>query len=385
MLTFWVLEAAASALSGYVATEGSLFTNSALFAEQRRNNASFALQAEYYNEWENGSSFTLTPFIRLDRYDSRRTHLDIRELNFLWLGNMWELRVGIGKVFWGTTEFVHLVDIINQTDAVESIDGEDKLGQPMVHLSLSRSWGVIDVFVLPYFRERTFPGSRGRLRLPLGVDADNARYESDYGKRHIDFALRYSHTIRDWDFGVYHFSGTGREPTLLLGSNEDGGPVFIPYYQQIDQTGLDLQRVAGEWLFKLEAVYRRGQGNDFLAAVGGFEYTLVGLSKTGADLGVVGQWAYDGRSDDATTPYENDAMFGLRLVLNDPAGSEVLAGMTQDINTSARAVSIEASRRINSNWKATLEARAFFDLPEDDLFYSLRDDDFLRFELAYHF
>ena len=42
------------------------------------------------------------------------------------------LLVGAAKVFWGTAESRHLVDIINQTDAVEDIDEEDKLGQPMV-------------------------------------------------------------------------------------------------------------------------------------------------------------------------------------------------------------------------------------------------------------
>ncbi len=67
------------------------------------------------------------------------------------------------------------------------------------------------------------------------------------------------------------------------------------------------------------------------------------------------------------------------------AGSELLAGLIQDTDTSARAVSIEASRRIGSSWKATLEAYAFLDLPEDDPLAPLRDDDFFRLELAYYF
>jgi hypothetical protein len=50
------------------------------------------------------------------------------------------------------------VDIINQTDLVENIDGEDKLGQPMVHFSYFGDWGVVDFFLLPYLRERTYPG-----------------------------------------------------------------------------------------------------------------------------------------------------------------------------------------------------------------------------------
>jgi hypothetical protein len=387
-LTFGVINAPvinAYELSGYVTTEGRFFFNDALFPEQERDNVSFALQPEYYHEWKNGASFTFVPFARLDSADSRRSHFDIRELNYLRLGDTWELRLGIGKVFWGVTEFVHLVDIISQTDAVESIDGEDKFGQPMVHLSILRDWGVIDMFVLPYFRERTFPGQKGRLRLALNVDTKKARYESANKERHVDFAIRYSHTIGDWDIGIYHFNGTGREPTLLQDFNESGELVLIPFYAQINQTGIDLQQVAGEWLFKLEALYRKGQGKDFFACIGGFEYTFVGLAETAMDLGVIGEYAYDDRGDDATTPYENDVMFGLRLTVNDLASSELLVGVIQDINSSARIVSIEASRRIGSNWKANLETWTFLDLPEDDLFHSLRDDDFFQLELAYYF
>ncbi|MFQ6115561.1 MAG: hypothetical protein ACE5NG_15990, partial [bacterium] len=252
-------------LSGYVAPEVMAFSSKALYPGQERINAALAIQPEFYYEWENGSSFTCVPFVRFDSGDSRRSHFDLRELNYLWLHDIWELRFGVGKVFWGTTEFVHLVDIINQTDLVENIDGEDKLGQPMVHLSVPRNWGVIDLFLLPYFRERTFPGRGGRLRFPLLIDTDRARYESSADKHHVDFAVRYSQTIGAWDFGLYYFKGTGREPRFILDFDKNGEPVLVPFYDQINQTGLDLQRVAGQWLLKLEALYRTGQTNSFVA------------------------------------------------------------------------------------------------------------------------
>ncbi len=375
----------ANELSGFVAVESRGFFNDALFPDQKRDNASFALQPEYYHEWESGSSFTFVPFARLDSADSERTHFDVRELNYLYLGDNWELRAGFGKVFWGTTEFVHLVDIINQTDLVENIDGEDKLGQPMIHLSIPQDWGVVDFFVLPYFRERTFPGIKGRLRSAVLIDTDRARYENADEEWHPDFAVRYSHTIGDWDIGIYHFNGTGREPTLLSDVDSNGNPFFIPYYEQINQTGLDLQLVAGEWLWKLEALYRTGQGESYFAGVGGFEYTFVGIAETRMDLGIIGEWAYDDRGDAATTAFENDLMLGLRLAVNDAASTELLAGASFDLNTSSRALSLEASRRFGDNWKATFEARGFFNLPASDPSYSLRDDDFFQIELAYYY
>jgi hypothetical protein len=62
-----------------------------------------------------------------------------------------------------------------------------------------------------------------------------------------------------------------------------------------------------------------------------------------------------------------------------------LTGFIQDIDSSARILSIEASRRVGSSWKAFLEAYTFMDLPEEDPSYSFRDDDFLRLKLAWYF
>jgi hypothetical protein len=103
------------------------------------------------------------------------------------------------------------------------------------------------------------------------------------------------------------------------------------------------------------------------------------------DLGLIGEYAYDERRDNATTAYENDVMFGLRLAVNDADGTELLAGLIQDMDSPARALSIEASRRFGSNWKLSLQAWGFLDSPADDPLFNVRDDDFLLLELAYYF
>ena len=214
--------ASANELTGQVSAEVRAFQKEALHQGQEQNNASLAVQAEYVHEWESGASLTCTPFARVDSADDERTHMDIRELSYLWLGDSYEFRAGISKVFWGSTEFVHLADIINQDDGVEGPDGEDKLGQPMLHLSLPRDLGVFDFFVLPYFRERTFPGEGGRLRPRIVIDTDNPVYEDPREEEHVDLAARYSHSIGVVDFGVYHFRGTGREPALILRKTPEG-------------------------------------------------------------------------------------------------------------------------------------------------------------------
>ena len=385
IMAAWALPVQALELSGDVSVEGRLFAKDELYDDQKRNNGSIAFEPEFYHEWSSSPdfSFTFVPFFRVDSADSERTHVDIRELNFLMVGTPWELRVGIGKVFWGVTEFVHLVDIINQTDLVENIDGEDKLGQPMVHFSYPGDWGVVDFFLLPYFRERTYPGKEGRLRPPVKVDTDNAEYESGAEESHIDLALRYSQTY-DWgDLGIYYFRGTSREPILIPSLKK---PVLLPFYDQIDQVGLDLQLVFGNWLWKLESLYRDGTDDNFWAATGGFEYTFVSISDTMMDLGLITEYSYDDREDDATTPFQNDLLFGLRLGVNDAASTELLAGISFDLDESGSVLQIEASRRLTDYLKISLEAWSFFDLEESQTYlYSIRDDDFVRLQLFYYF
>ena len=158
------------------------------------------------------------------------------------------LRAGIGRVFWGVTESYHLVDVINQTDLVENVDREDKLGQPLVNLTFIRDWGALDLFVLPGFRERTYPGRNGRLRSEPFVDTNRATYESGAARDHVDFAVRWSHVIGDFDIGVAHFHGTSREPRLPLECANgipaivnSCNPVLAPRYDVVYRTSLDLQ------------------------------------------------------------------------------------------------------------------------------------------------
>jgi hypothetical protein len=385
MLTAVLIPLAVQAyeLSGDITLEGRFFLQEPADPDQDKNDNSVALAPELYHEFSSGSSCTIQPFARYDSGDDRRTHWDLREANYLYVGDEVEIKAGVSKVFWGATEFVHLVDIINQTDLVDALDGEEKLGQPMIHVSVPKDWGVVDAFVLPWFRERTYPGEPGRLR-PLVVDTDQAVYESGAEQGHTDFALRYSNTFGDADVGIDQFIGTSREPVLLLGG-EMTDPVLIPYYQQISQTGLDVQMVAGSWLLKGEAFYRSGQGDSFAATTFGFEYTFVGIADSQMDIGIIGEYIYDGRNNQTATPYDNDLMAGMRLAVNDAAGTELLAGMIKDVELSSMFFSLEASRRLTDRLKIAADAAFFNDIDEQDTVYGLRDDDFVKLKLLYFF
>ncbi|RVU39732.1 hypothetical protein EOI86_03330 [Hwanghaeella grinnelliae] len=349
--------------AGSTSAELRFFPESPQFTDQddRKLELSVAIEPEFRLFWDR-ERLTFIPFFRYDPADHEgRTHGDIRELSLYVERDDWDVTAGIGKVFWGVAESRHLVDIINQADLVENSDEEDKLGQPMVNLNLLRDWGTLGVFVLPGFRERTFPGDEARLRGPLPVDTDRPIYESAAEEHHVDAALRYKQVIGDFDLGLSYFHGTSREPELVQSIGSDGRPVLRPRYEIIDQVGLDVQATMDAWLWKLEAIHRSGAGDPFAAAVGGFEYTLFGVSDSAADLGLLAEYHYDGRGDDApATIFDNDIFLGTRLALNDTDATEFLAGVIVDQREGEVLALLEAERRITERWFAEVEARFFF-------------------------
>lgn len=370
-------------ISGSASLEFRYFPQDALSSEQSDSNFSFSIQPEFYRSWNNGKNSVLfTPFFRLDESDSERTHADIRELLFETVSDNWELRAGIGKVFWGATESQHLVDIINQTDLIENSDTEDKLGQPLINLTLVRTAGTLDLFILPGFRERTFAGNEGRLRSIPAVDTDNPIYESSAEDKHVDWAVRWSQTLADWDIGISHFSGTTREPLFIANSD---GSALIPVYNLIDQTGLDIQTFQGNWLLKLEAISRSGQGSRFSALTTGIEYTFVGVFNSVVDVGWIAEYLFDDRKNNALTPFEDDYLVGTRITLNDEQSSEFLVGIIQDASSSSRSFSLEASRRIGQSWKIEVESRWSTNVNPDDINFSISRDDYIQFTLSKFF
>jgi hypothetical protein len=373
--------------SGSAALEQRYFFQDALYPQQERANLSVYFAPELYTSFNDGNdSLLFKGFYRFDQQDDARTHGDIRELKWIHSGEEWEVQTGISKVFWGQTESLHLVDIINQTDDVESIDGEDKLGQPMVAFSLFKDWGNTTVFVLPYFRERTFSGDDGRLRAPLAVDTDNPIYESEDKEKNIDWAIRWQHTLGDWEVGLSYFDGTSREPDFVLSTNELLEPSLRPFYPQIQQAGIDVLALLGSWTIKFEGIHRNVMEQDFTAFVGGFEYSFVGLFDSVYDVNWLMEYQYDNREDLSNVVAQNDLMVGSRLVFNDIDGTEILIGMVQDLDYShVRSGFIEASSRINDNWKWRFDAWMFSSDEPADPSYLLRRDEYIQLNLEYYF
>lgn len=372
-------------VGGYAQVEGRAFTQNSREPGPDDVTGSVALAPRFDYTWNGGRQLvSFAPFARVDAVDDKRTHVDIRELKWVGAFDRFEVRLGIDTQFWGVTESVHLVDILNQDDMLEDIDGEDKLGQPMAVLSWDSEAGLFSLYAMTYHRERKFAGRKGRPRGPLLIDTGQTQYESGHEEWHFDWAARWSHVMGPFDVAVSHFHGTSRDPVFVMGVGDVGQPVLIPRYNIIDQTGVELQGTFEAMLLKFEGFHRGQPGRNYFAAAGGFEYTIFnafGMS----DLGVLVEYLWDERDDAADTPFEDDIFAGLRWSANDIAGTTVLAGSIFDLDTKAKFVNIEASRRFGNNWTLSLDARLLLTVPATDPFYVYSDDDFIQLRLERHF
>lgn len=363
--------------SGYIGFDYRYFLNSGLYEGQAKSYPSLVLQPEYLYEWNHGDDrIKFIGFGRLDR-DSRRTHFDIRELYYQKVKGSWEVSLGLKKTFWGKTESVHLVDIINQTDFVESFDGEEKLGQPMLQVSYSSTIGTFDFFYLPYFRKRVFPGSEGRLRTPFIIGDGDVAFESTAEETRPGFAARWSTFTGPFDIGVSHFYGTGREPFFRANTEGD----FQLFYGIINQTGIDIQATTGPVLWKLESIVRTSDFQDMWALAAGIEYTFFDVAGKGLDIGIVSEYLHDDRGLLSFSSLDNDLFTGVRLALNDVQSTDFLIGGIFDLEKSTRLWSIEGSRRFGNSWKAEVEMRLFQDVDPNEFLNFVREDSFLQVSL----
>ena len=372
--------------TGEVSGQLRFFPESAQFPGQFETvQPSLALEAEAY--WESDDrahSLVFVPFVRFDGQDSNRTHGDIREAYWRYGEDDWEILVGLNRVFFGVAESRHLVNVVNQIDQVEDVDEEDFLGEPMVMFATQQDFGQFSFFALPGFRERTFPGSVGRLRAPLPIDEDATGYESPLGQASVDALLRYSHFFGDWDVGAYYFYGTSREPRLIPNG---GGTALNPFYDQIHQVGVDVQLTTDAWLWKFEGIVRAGHGDVFGAWVGGFEYTIFQIAESDADLGLLAEFLYDGRDPASApvTPFDNDLFVGARLALNDVQDTSVLAGAVMDVLDGTTSMRIEAERRLGDSFKIEAEAQFIVNAAGSNPLAALEQDDFLSLNLTWFY
>ena len=377
--------AADFSFEGELTFEARSFLNApaSLHAKRNYGSVSTLLELGIYDD-ANTHAFIFKGFARGDSEDDNRSHADLREAKYIFVSDNYELAVGIDHVFWGVTEFAHIVDIINQNDATESVDGEQKLGQPMLRSSYVSEYGTFSGFYMPLHRPRTVFDKQGRPASGLIISDDHELYESNHANEQNEFALRYENSFDAFDIGLAYFDGTAREP-IINPANSVGGEI-TPYYPLLKQISLDTQATLGPWLLKLEALQQDQLDEQTARAVIGFEYTFYGLLGTSSDLGLVAEYMWDERQEIAPHPLANDIAIGFRWTANDVQSTTLLAGAIIDLDHQSMGVSLEAERRLTNNLSLSVEARFQTNIdPADQILSSIKDEDFIRLQLTTYF
>lgn len=397
---------------------GELGSDAFVFAEQgaegqARTSAALTLTGELWHDISAAQRISLSPLLRADSRDSRRHRIDLREAFWSLQQGRTQWQAGVRQVFWGVTEGLHLVDIVNQTDHAGSLDGEQKLGQPLLGLLHEQGAHSVGLYLLPGARERRFSGEDGRLRLPLVVDRHQTTYESARENRRLDAAMRWQYNPGALRLGLSAFSGTAREPELRpvidmsqivfsgavpVGFAPGYTPVLQAHYPLLRQLGLDLQYTQGDLLWKLEAVQRNGGTQNHQAAAAGLEYTQVGVADSRTDIGWLLEYLHDSRDANASTPFEHDVLLGWRFAFNNEGSSELLASVIVDVHTQERLFSLEGRHRLRDDLRLGLELRQFGHTPPPQTAFDfvfapdgehklrpLAADDYLRLELSWFF
>jgi hypothetical protein len=329
-------------------------------------------------------TLTLRPFVRWDPSDPARTHYDLRRADYVLSTGAWTLGAGVNTFSWGVLEGFHPVDILNQIDLVEEPDGSQKLGQPYLSVGLGSSHLALSLYALPYFRERTFPGERGRLRPMRVVDTDQSLYDTRLGPFSPSFAGRLTLTTGPLDLALSGFRGVSREPRFFAQLSDSK---VVPRYDQVEQGSVEAQWTADALVLKAEGLVRwwlddpRGSW----ALGGGLEYSLFDLGGSGADLTLVAEYLHDTEPpDQAVTVWDDDLFGGFRLAFGDESGTELRAGAITDVHGAGTFLSFEAQRRLGEHWKVTLAGRAFLVRP-DRIESAFRGDEYVVGRLAYFF
>ena len=166
--------------------------------------------------------------------------------------------------------------------------------------------------------------------------------------------MRWFNVVGDFDIGLHYFKGTRRDPLLILGTAEGSSdPVLQPYYEQMDQVGLDLQYTRGGWLLKFEGIGRDTTSEKFSAMVGDFEYTFYGIGGSAIDAGLLVESHFDSRGGRALTPFNRDIFLGTRSTWNDSADTALIFGGFYDLDSESMLGRFEFERRVGKakSWR----------------------------------
>lgn len=380
-------------VKGNVGVEGYYYPRSVNTGQNHGETAVFG-ELELADYFQDRWQVRITPFFRYDPSESARDKLDLTEAFIEYVDDAWIARVGMIKLSWSVTEAVNIVphqvvDIVNQRDFSGNPDGTEKLGAAALSLAYQSDDTLVEVFMLPWLRERRFPSTEAREHLFRGqIDLRvDPTYAGRRGEFRPAFALRAERVVGNTNLALILYSGYSPAPSITPGP---GGKARVHYYLQ-DMVGLTVQSAVGTWLLKSETALVNTHDeveymvpDDYVSTVSGVEYTFIRPAATD-DITAIAEWMYDSRGDDHLgSQYQNDLFIGARWTANDFDGSFVLGGSVIDLEDGSVTLHLEYSRRLWEQWRMEAVFRNHF-ASDGNALGALEDDLLLQFSLSRFF
>lgn len=324
--------------------------------------------------------YKFSGLLRNDSSDDARDYFEIKELFIQYVDNNFDITLGSIQNFWGVTESAHIVDIINQKDYREDLDGEEKLGQPSIRFRKYFDMDLFSFFIMPYFRERPTNTFNKRFSTPLPVNSSSL-FPGSASKNHIDFSTRFQKNLGNNDVGLIFFRGNSRDP-IVTNDNLN----IVNSYKLISVLGLDYQYTSEDLLIKLETTNTNGFDKSYNSTVFGFEKLLPSTFNR-IEINTLLEFQFDDRNltEAPLTSLDKDIFFGFRFNLNDINDTQFLVGSNIDTNDSSSFSILEGSRRFLDSYKLSLTYRGFSNYKREQSFYFIKNDDYLNLNVSKFF
>ena len=346
---------------------------------------------------------------RLDREDPERTLLVIEEAWMEWRIKPFKLRVGIDMLNWTATEAFHPADILNSRNLDSDLRNYEKVGEPMVALSLRTGSGTLTLYHMPTFIEPILPSSGSRLSLSGGQEVELGRLDTSGSLTNTwfvpQFALRLTHVFDNIDLSIHAIHHQDRsQPAIALSQNQ---PTAV--FQMVTQVGGTYQQVIDALLFKLEFGWRMfhspaddteliffdgnpGQADHGRVALG-LEYGFNHSSGAESTLLLEAQVVIGPERKLAATLdiFQADVLVGYRLAFNNVSSTVLTASLIGDVEYLGECIGVVGlETRLSDTWSLRGSARLVIaeqaDLPVGARpLQQLRDSDYLSMNLIRHF
>jgi hypothetical protein len=322
-------------------------------------NLSLSSTAELDIDFNEKLSLHVAPNVNYDRAN-RGFNVDPREAYITYQEDIWDVKLGFDRVFWGKGEFHNVVDVINQKNPTGAIDGE-KLGQPLANFNIQMGDFQLELYRMFGFNTMPFPSEAGRFSLTLPVEKDQVMYvgadEKDAGS-----AVRLSGpVIQNLDFNVSYFKGIERQPYFSY-NFDIYEPKLVPIYTTGEHIGLELEYIHNSIGVKLEAAKKKDNYFDYYTGIVNLEYNFNSIFDTTMDWKFIAEYLWDERGKSSPLFFENDIGLALRVGFNDQSSTELLISGLFDDDSGEEIYKLQLGRRVNENLSIALSAQWYNDV-----------------------